>query len=154
MSKIILEYLGVEGTGRTVKEAKLDATHTIERMLKVDRSPYFMAFRGQSVLIWHNGNNYVSRILDTNEDYSRGKKISYCTSHCSDSIAEVLAHNRQHLAQLCWDGIEEMSPLLTEEKEQRKFAQWVRFQRAYQEASRNGLSEMDCHRYACEHSYA
>lgn len=154
MSKITLEYLGIEGTGRTVKEAKLDATRTIEKMLKVDRSPYFMSFRGQSVLIWHNGTSYVSRMLDQDGDYSRGKKVSYCTSHCSDNISDVLAENRRHLAQICWDGQEEMSPLLTEAREQRDFAQWVRFQRAYKDAREKGLRDMDCHKYACEHSYA
>lgn len=153
MPKITLEYLGVEGTGRTVKEAKADAVRKIEQLLKADRSPYFMSFRGQHVIIWHTGTSYAYRQVNNEEDYSRGKKIQWGTQTCSDDISQVLGEIRQHLAQVCWDGVEEMSPLLTEEREQRDFAQWQRFQIAYQDARAKGLSDTECHRYACEHSY-
>lgn len=154
MAKITLEYLGVEGTGKTVKEAKLEATRKIEKLLKADRSPHFLSFRGESIIVWHTGASYVYKMLDNAADYSRGQKIQWGTQPLSDDIREVLAECRRHLAQICWDGVEDMSPLLTEAKEQQQFTQWVRFQRAYQEARIQGKSETDCHQYACENSYA
>lgn len=154
MDKITIEYLGVQGEGKSIKEAKTDAARKLQELAKRDPTPYIVAFRGEAIIIWHNGEGYVSRMLSGVGD-CKGSPLSWGTSHSNlIPIEDILSECRQHLAQICWDGTEDMSPLLIEKQEQANFTQWVRFQRAYKDAREKGLPDAECHKYACEHSYA
>lgn len=152
---IKVEHYGVEGTGRTLKEAKADAGRKIKAMLEGDYTPETITFRGLVALIWREPwGGWYSKVISETGALDASRRLSGCASHSSRD--EARASTRMQLAQMDWtagDGLT-VPEILIDEREAREFLSWARFQLAYQRFKADGLSEVDCHRQACEAMYA
>lgn len=83
---IRIDYYGVEGAGKTVKEAKLDAGRKIETMLKGDYVPEVIAFRGFVALLWREPYGWFSKLLtDYHTHEIQTGRLNGCASHASRS---------------------------------------------------------------------
>lgn len=131
---------GMEGEGRTVKEAKEDAARKIEHALNSSYIPRLISFRGESCLIWRTPRGLNSALLHNG-------KIEGICMYTTDSTDEIEESVRFQLAQLCWDEKEDSSPILGDLRAY-EFTSWVRFQRRYKEATAQGKSDHEAFTYA------
>ena len=157
MSKVTLEYFGVEATGRNVTEAKKDAGRKIERFVK-NHSPHYVTFPGfVSVIIPQPQGGYcIEHPLFCGECRDTGGS-SYTASDLENAIATEVGHIAQlaTVAPVSPDTIiREDSPLWKQCPEvlrgmaYRSYISWVNWQVAYQ------FAPSDCedrHQWACNH---
>jgi hypothetical protein len=150
---IRIDYYGVEGAGKTVKEAKLDAGRKIETMLKGDYVPEVIAFRGFVALLWREPYGWFSKLLtDYHTHEIQTGRLNGCASHASRS--QALAAIRMSLAQTAWTP--DITPLCLDillPEQYSDFQAWARFQLKYRELKASGLTDIECHRQACEAMY-
>lgn len=153
-TQIKVTYFGVEGSGRTIKEAKQDAGRVIERLVANHR-PEVYQHRSNTLIVYHTATGGEYMMVD-----AAGEGPRYCC-HAMVSFDD---------ARIC--GLRHM---LTNARQvgQYEVPGWVRgiigrtpteqmiedwrsndgFQLAYRHAQASGIGEgeSDWHRWACEH---
>lgn len=138
---ITLKYYGVEGTGRTITDAKKDAGAKIEQMLKGDYTPYLLRHGEYMALITrepHYGWGYRLIHPDT-----LGRMFT--TSCGPGGFAECLSRAKYHVAQLVghYDGLD-LDP-----DERRSLDSYYTFQDVYAELMAIGATDEQAYRSAC-----
>lgn len=145
-NKVTVTYYGVEGTGRNVTEAKRDAGRKIEASLTGSYDPTILACRGIGILVYRQPNGWDFRTIVDPSDGIREGTMYGCGNYATHKEAVQAATN--HLAQMAWvpeDGY--TTPVAGADA--REFRSWVEFQLRYREARSRGMSDSDCHSYAC-----
>lgn len=167
MTTVNITYFGMDGTGRTLTEAKKDAGRKIEEAMSGSYQPRVLASRGIAMLLWRDPQGWRSSTLtdggdDKGNDGFRDE-LSYSSGR--QDYWEEYAGAIAHLAQQTWDGSEEYPPCLDNVRAlSRKheclgrrvlaeFASWRGFQLAYKVARAQGIAETDCHQWACHHAH-
>ena len=147
MATVTVDYFGVSGTGRTVKEAKLDAGRKIESA--ISKSPKVYSYRGRSVFIYYRPGGAAYVIVHPD---SEGESL--CSSTCSTDDAERSALH--HLLQIARKEGEYECPSWVPREYRKEFVRDWRhndgFQRAYRKAREMGLADTARHYWACEHT--
>lgn len=148
MKKISLDYCGMEGEGKTVREAKRDATRKIEAALSADYTPRIISFRGETIIIWRSPKSTASSLLHG------GQIVGGCTLYApGEDRKRIEEQCRLQLAQTVWNYEEDLAPFLDfiGEKNAPKFLSWVRWQNAYRQARHNGATDIEAHGIACSY---
>lgn len=147
---IKLDHYGVEGSGKTLKEAKADAGRQITEMLKGDYVPEILAYKKMVCLVWREPYGWYSKLIT---DYRTGEietgRASGCASH--SLRAEAILSARMQLAQTSWTAADGLAlPEILTPDQYREFVSWARFQLKYQELKATGLTDGECHQGACD----
>lgn len=146
MATVTVNYFGVSGTGRTVKEAKLDAGRKIEQSLS--HRPRVYRHKALSLFVWADpaGGSYT--ITDGQDDKSGRHLCSASEGSFDDAtqkgIRHLLSYNRPV-------GDYEI-PSWADSYAQGLVAEWARsdrFQVAYKEAIAAGKTDTEAHYAAC-----
>lgn len=129
-----VKFLGMDGEGVTVSEAKRDAQAKIEAAMKGSYSPVVIKFRGMVGIAWREPLCWCYKVV--HPDSEEGEQGPGC-SVCKGKEAAV-SEMRAHMAQLGWKHEEGLtvSPLLVDEDEsvQREFLRLCRWQLAARHA--------------------
>jgi hypothetical protein len=151
-TRIELEYCGVHGSGATVKEAKLDATRTIENYVDRQFCKRVVQWRGNAVVIIPSlqGWDWIQIHNDEPEKAVVHSPGGYCDSGAD--LAATLERAKEHVARLGWKAGEGIPELLTTPESRRSFASWAGFQLAYNDARTHGLPDVQRHQWALDHS--
>jgi hypothetical protein len=162
--KVNITYFGMEGTGRTMTEAKKDAGRKVEEALAGSYEPMLLESRGWAIIIWRDPHGWRFNTIAEKGEYRKDAFRCY-TSGTKDRL-DVFASALLHLAQMTWDGTELLPPCLGSlpallsrrdcdgRRLLSQFAHWRGFQLAYKHAKANGIGQSDTewHRWAGEHT--
>lgn len=85
----------------------------------------FRGFRGNVVLIWRDGNDWVYGHIHERR-YPEGVHLGGWTSR--DEVERVAL---RHLAQMGWDGQEETSDIISDRKDHEEFGRWASTQKRF-----------------------
>ena len=151
MSKVRVEYLGVEASGRTVGEARKAAA--AEATFVCSHRPKIFAYRGHAVMIWYvpNGTCYAITHPDT-----EGANYS-CSFTGRESVVYTALHHLLQITRLEgeYDVPRWVLSEIGREDAARLVSDWRSsdgFQRAYRAAAERGLPEQERHQWACENA--
>jgi hypothetical protein len=149
MPQVTVTYYGVEGTGRTVTEAKQDAGRKIEHSLSGSYTPRIIGNPAEvAVLIYREAlTGWVYRLI--------GPVIQ--PDLTSDSCTPIYGYNatptreacerdaRRHLAQIQWGSIGRASAnTITDPSDRAEHERWMDWQFGYRAAKERGLSDEEC----------
>ena len=144
MSQITLQVGPVTGRGESLKRATEHAISQARSMLEGDYAPEVVRVLGQTALLWRSPVAGWHYRLESGTDLAG--------PWTKDEARE---HALAHLAQSAWtltpDNADAIMPLLSD-YEQRDFASWVGFQRAYAHAPAE-MKDMERHAWACSKQY-
>lgn len=144
MKTIKIDYMGYEGEGKTVKEAKLNATKKVQSALKrLEHKPILIKMRNYSAIIYPAAYGWESKKWKDGEDPDN----SGTNLNCGDQ-KETILDCRKHLAQLTWiieDGLNHPGLTIEENKD---LVSWFEFQIRYKKAIDQGLTDQDAFDYA------
>ena len=145
MSSVTVDYFGVSGTGRTVKQAKEDAGSKIRRVVK-HVSPRVWTWRGWSVVVYVTPEGEGYMLIHPDDD---GRK--HCCSFGSDCEQSAVKHMLSNARNGEGDfELPEWLPNSVVGKD--LIAEWKRndkFQAAYRAARETGIPDHECHEVAC-----
>ncbi len=147
MATISIEYYGVEGSGRTVTEAKKDAGRKIEQSLAGSYKPEIVTHRGFAVMVWREPSGYsVAIIVDPD---GGGVRERLCECHYQ-SKEDAMRSARHMVAQNTWTAEDGTSApeFMTDRNEIAEFRSWAEFQLRYIKARAAGLGSNDAHDWA------
>ena len=151
MKTIKLEYCGMAGEGRTVREAKQDATRKIESFLSASHEPVFIKWKGEAVLLWHTPHGIVSSYIHPDTERLSGT----CHHGLSSSMDDCVSDAKWNLATITADIESNDCPsiIANDRYRAREYFHWLGFQRAFRhaEAHPEVLNGVDAHRWACDH---
>ncbi len=147
---IKVEYLGIEGSGRTVAQARQDAARRAERVIR--QQPVVYAYRGHVLAVWATpyGGSYTIAHPDSDG------RVNFCTS-CAD-FDDSLQSGIRHLLDIArQEGEYEVPRWVPRGMHRDLVAEWRhqdRFHRAYRDARARGLNDCEAHAAACESAFA
>lgn len=160
MTQIRVEYCGMPGTGRTVREAKQDAARKIEAALDGTYQPMVLSYRGLTAVVWRVAKHgWVYGFLHELEasHFERCEPTCYPGAGEAEPTTALLACVN-HMVSITRQEGEIDSPLFDAlppdmAAEARRTlalqAPWQdEFQRRYREAIAKGMSDNDAHAYA------
>ena len=146
MSKINIEYYGVHGEGRTVKEAKANAGRKISEAMNGSYEPVIV--RGERLLgiVWRHPLFGLYSSLIGSDDKPSG------ITWYNETIEQTTDRMKLNIAQLEANiGFDEMPMLIAGNKRlEAQYRSWLGFQRAYRAATGNDLER---HEWACYHGH-
>lgn len=144
--KITLTYYGVEGSGRTVTEAKRDAGRKIEAAFAGSYTPEMLAWRGYAILLYRSPEGW-HKALVVDDGVPRE---SFGTGSAERDRERARREALMQLAQLGWshDDGSDVPPFLTDRHEIAEFQSWAEFQRRMRAAKLAGLEYRDAFDYA------
>ena len=148
MPVITTTYYGVEGSGKTLREAKADAARQIEQALKGSYTPTIIAHRGWAHLIYREPTGWHYRNIVTPEGAREGQVWGSRAATYEEAVAAV----QSDLAQLGWQPEDGQTPpeFLKDRKQVSDFRSWTRFQLRYRKVRELGLADSNrCHEIAC-----
>lgn len=151
MSKqVTIQYFGMEGTGRTLTEAKQDAGRRIEKAVTGSYLPFVQSYRGQSVLVWRELERWQFRLLTDYETGAVRDGFVYGCGAGQDTFDDVVKAAKYALAQTTWQPEDGDFPpdFLKSEDIRREFKSWAAWQLRYRAHRANGMSDVDAHRAA------
>ena len=149
MATVRIEYYGMDGTGKTVTEAKKNAGAKITAALAGSYTPTILAHRGYAILVWREPDGWRTRLIADPADGIRGDGGG--TGFCpGDTETDAIRGAQRHLAQLGWthDDGPEAPDFLTDRSDRADFRSWAVFQIRHRAARNYGLSPNDAHSWA------
>lgn len=142
MKIITIEYLGVDGRGKSVKSAKEDAVRQIQAILKdIETGPKIIALGTLTAVIARTKHGWQYQFID-----------SIGCPHSGYQTAELAEKRaRLHAAQSLF-GQTEVShiDLIKDEHDKIFYLDWVGWQHRYQEIRFKGYSDTEAHRLASD----
>jgi hypothetical protein len=146
---LTIKYYGVEGSGRTVTEAKKDAGRKIEIALAGDYNPVIIVWRKHAYLIYRDPTVGWRDRLICDEDGVRDGTVFGSFGGDSMDKEYVIAEAKKHLAKLGWEEVDGQEiPSILPFCHHRGWRDWTEFQLRYREAIRRGMNDNDAHSYA------
>ena len=141
MNSVTVKYYGVDGTGRTVKEAKVDAGRKIEAAFDRNYNPEIVKIGDEIGLLWATPFSYCYRIITDTKGILFG-------SFREGEREGVKQEMRNHLLQLSWKPEYGLNHPDASKDELRDLQSWFEFQLRYKAAKSKGMSDNDAHDYA------
>ena len=153
MATITMDYYGMSGTGKTVKEAKADAGAKVSAALRGSYTPIILTHRGYAVLVARSPQGWDYRTIYSPQDGIAEGRVWLGSNYETEEDATRSALN--HLAQMGWapgDGTN--APEFVKDKAARgEFSRWAEFQTRYARAKAAGLNDNEAHHYGCDALY-
>ena len=146
MKQITLQYYGVTGTGKTVKEAKQDAGRKIEKIVQGDYTLRVVRTKRHTAVIWNTPDGWVSRIITGPETQDINRV--WPSAHHPEGVEEAMDRVSFHLCQLEWKPCDTEPALELPPAFKAEWDSWVVFQRRYAEARKKGMNDTEAHFYA------
>jgi hypothetical protein len=115
----------VSAYGATQEQADTALLERIRDRFRGSYDPLYLHFRGNTVLIWRNGNDWVYGHIHEKR-YPEGVHLGGWTSR-----DEVERMARRHLAQMGWDAQEETSDIIRDQQDQEEFSRWASIQKQF-----------------------
>jgi hypothetical protein len=115
----------VSACGETQEEADAALLERIRDRFRGSYDPLYLRFRGSTVLIWRDGDEWVYGHIHE-KHYPEGVHLGGWTSR--DEVERVA---RRHLAQMGWDGQEETSDIMKDQEDQEEFSRWASVQKQF-----------------------
>jgi hypothetical protein len=115
----------VSAYGATQEQADTALLERIRDRFRGSYDPLYLHFRGNTVLIWRDGNDWVYGHIHE-KHYPEGVHLGGWTSR--DEVERVA---RRHLAQMGWDGQEETSDIIRDQQDQEEFSRWASIQKQF-----------------------
>ncbi len=140
---ITVEYLGVTGRGRTLKEAKADAARVVRGLVASAKAPLIWCGRGHTVIAWQLGEGEAWYTYTTPKE--EGMR-TFCASATGDA-ADALRAGRRHLAHNLDDA--SMADPRDRAEVERENAQSREFNTLYRAHKAAGASDTEAHANAC-----
>jgi hypothetical protein len=142
-----IQYLGFQGDGETLKEARTNAEEKVRRAMSLDYQPRIFIERDCAGLVWNTPHGPCGALFDM----STGK-IGCVTMHSISDIHEAETSMRMHLAMLTANIDAGAIPSIIADRPAlvRDFLSWIGFQRAYRAAQ---VPSAQRHQWACNHAY-
>lgn len=167
-NSVTVTYYGVEGTGRTVTEAKKDAGRKIEESLTGTYKPQLIESRGTAIVIWRDPHGWHSNFVCESGKFRDQRTAFQGYSSGDRDYWDCYASAILSLGQQTWDGVEDVPPCLAEIDSLAKWARndntgrriisdfkhWRGFQLAYRhkKAASPELAEHEWHQWACHNA--
>jgi len=141
---ITVDYLGVQGTGKTVKAAKEDAVRKVRDLVAAARAPLVYCYRGNTVIAWQTGDDrgmYTYTTPTTDEGMRH-----YCATAQGDRY-DAMRRGRAHLARTLDDAnaADERDRATVQEDIDRSKA----FAELYHKHISKGATDSEAHAAAC-----
>src|SRR6266567_1496342 len=111
--------------GVTQEKADAALMERIRARFRGSYEPLYLHFRGNTVLIWRDGNDWVYGHIHEKQ-HPEGVHLGGWTSR--DEVERVA---RCHLAQMGWDEQEETSEIISNQQDQEEFSRWASKQRQF-----------------------
>lgn len=147
---VTVDLYGVEGTGRTVTEAKQDAGTRIESFFRGSHTPEVLHWRGY-VALAHRlpGLDWCYGLVATPEGVREGPVMSLSGTGYA-TAAECLKDAGRHLADLGYQEEDDLTPppFLVDPKDVAEFVRKVKWQRRYTLARGSGLTDWQARHWA------
>lgn len=155
MPRVTIEYYGVEGSGRTVTEAKKDASEKIKASLTGNYHPKIIYHRGYAQLIyrepdgWHHAEIIDPISVRTSFGWTTGQSLE----DVMKSAIMSLAHSGRHSGEFTCDLFDTL-PRSERAKALSDFCDLSAFHDAYDHARKVLLlDEHKCHEWACQNKH-
>ena len=97
---ITLEYMGIEGTGRTLRDAKADAARKVRGLVAAVTHPEIHILGGYTIVAWMTGENECAYTF-THPGDADGKQYHCCMF--GGTIKDAVESGKKHVAQLMAD---------------------------------------------------
>lgn len=128
------------GKGQTADEAVNNLKSTIQQAFHASYETYVINFRNVLAIGWRNLYGWSYQMIDVPDMGTNLHKLwGVCSGY--ETAKEMISHMRSHLAQNCWDGEEEASPIIEDAKDQHEFGRWTRWQKRYRELKETGMDD-------------
>jgi hypothetical protein len=152
---INLTYYGMEGTGRTLTEAKKDAGAKIERALSGDYSPRIIRRKGYAALVYREPSGWHYCCLANEHGLVRDDLPG--SMYCG-TLADAIDSATFHVAQNAWDGEEgeafdALAKGLSRERKS-ELHTWSLWQLRWRHAVKHGFSREEAWQWASDQSIA
>lgn len=131
---------GAKGTGDSSDEAVNDLRKTVKEAFRGSYDTHIIPFRGTLGVVWRSPYSWEYQIVNLAEVEGQDKRL-WGTSSGFETEEAALKTLRYHLAQSEWNGVEETSPLILDEKEQKEFGRWTRWQKRYAQLKKEGMDD-------------
>lgn len=143
-------YLGMEGKGPTLREAKADAMRKIEQALGHDYTPAIFAAGDYRTIVWRTPFGVRTSTLRAEEPNGL---VRCCGMTGVDAFERECDAMALHVAQLAANVESQEIPACIAGKPSlvNDYLSWIGFQRAFRAATKAG--EEDAHRWACNHGH-
>jgi hypothetical protein len=115
----------VSACGETQEEAYSALLERIRDRFRDSYDPLYLHFRGNTVLIWRDGDEWVYGHIHEKQ-HPEGVHLGGWTSR-----DEVERAARRHLAQMGWNGQEETSDIISDQQDQEEFSRWASIQKQF-----------------------
>lgn len=142
---IRLDYYGVEGTGRTVTEAKKDAGERIRQALAGPYTPTVLSYRGTAMLVYREPGGWCYRIIAEPDGIRDGKVWG---SPNDPTEADALRAAGRHLADITMQEADTDPPAFVHRDDVREWRRSLDVLRRYRQAQRAGLTDEEARSYA------
>jgi hypothetical protein len=153
MPTVRIEYYGVEGQGKNLKEAKRDAGAKIEKALTGSYGPQIVSYRGYAILVFRKPEGWCTQIIADADTGVREGAIYAGANHATEK--EALKNAFEHLADLGWEENDGhvLPYFLTDRDSIATYKSKVEFWIRCKEARRIGIPEKDIHDWACKNPW-
>ncbi len=115
----------VSACGETQEEADAALIERIRERFRGSYEPLYLRFRGNVVLIWRDGNDWVYGHIHEKQ-HPEGIHLGGWIFR--DEVERVA---RCHLAQMGWDEQEETSEIISNQQDQEEFSRWASVQKQF-----------------------
>jgi hypothetical protein len=136
--QVTINYYGMQGTGDTLKEAKLDAGSKIEAAMKDDYRPVYIGVPGANIIVYRSQYGWCHLINNRTESYGWNTKQEALEAACF------------HVEQMNWTiDSDDTFPLLTiYPRSLRDLKSWAHWQRGYAQLKAQGYDDSYCREHA------
>lgn len=148
------DMYGIEGSGRTLRDAKKSAEERVDRILRAirdDSRPVIVSHEGYIGIAYRDFNGVnAALIASPDEEVRVGPVMSNTMYPEGSTIKEAAEHLLFGFSQLAWKVEDGFDPpdILKNEKLREEFRGWARWQTRYHEGRQKGMSDEDAFRYA------
>lgn len=149
--QVTIQYFGFEGTGRTMKDAKLNAGNKILMLHEGSFEPVLVTWRGETALIYRTLTGYESKILQ--HDGAPLHMPLGCEMHSEGTRKAVIKSVQQHIVQLGWrfeDPIDLFPDWFTDANDRKEAIRYRQWQLDFRKFRAEGMSENEAHLAASE----
>ena len=141
---LTIKYYGVEGTGRTITDAKKDAGSTIETALSGDYTPTLIAHGEWCAIVARSPlSGWGYRLIETGK---QGRQDLYLSGSVEHDKRVALSHVARHLAQLSgtYAGLERY----LDRADMGQLDSYFAWQSRYAVAKAEGKTDDECRAFA------
>lgn len=147
--QVSITYCGVDGFGRTLKEARKYAMDVLSRFV-AHHTPKLVYIAGHFILVTRDPEAWSYRIIDPEDLEKKADDLTVVCNHLGYmSASEAERAGRRHLAQnLIFGTPDNGMSVLKNENDRREHVSYIGWQLACRDAASRGLSDAEQREFA------